>query len=393
MKKKKRFYPWIIFILCILSLFIYVSCGDGGVEPPGGNGGDGLFIPNAPSDLTCTAVSISQIDLLWVVNSDNEDGFKIERRKVGESFSLIYTTGANETSYSDIGLEANTTYYYRVRAYNTAGDSAYSNEVLTATQAAGSSEKDITAFNFYSEQNSGEGITDFAVGAITGTNISVLVPYNTDITGLIATFITTGASVQVGITIQVSGTTANDFTNPVTYTVTAEDDTTKDYTVTVILIGISGSVWTEREVPGAMGPSYWSSITSSADGTRLAAVGDYGCIYTSTDSGANWTERTSAGSRIWLSITSSADGTKLTAGDLFGYIYTSTDSGASWTERTSAGRNTGHSITSSADGTKLAAVDSFGYIYTSTDSGSSWTENTSAGERNWRSITSSADGT
>ncbi len=134
MKKNKRFYLWIINILCLISLIIYTSCGDGGVEPPGGNGGDGLFIPNAPSSLTCTAVSSSQIDLSWQDNSGNEDGFKIERKKVGESFSLIYTTGANITSYSDTGIEANTTYYYRVHAYNTAGDSAYSNEAFDTTQ-------------------------------------------------------------------------------------------------------------------------------------------------------------------------------------------------------------------------------------------------------------------
>ena len=92
MKKKKRFYPWIINILCLLSLIIYPSCGGSGPELPGGDGGDGLFIPNAPSSLNCTAVSSSQIDLQWIDNSDNELGFNIERRMEGEAFSLVYTT-------------------------------------------------------------------------------------------------------------------------------------------------------------------------------------------------------------------------------------------------------------------------------------------------------------
>ena len=112
MKKNKRFYLWLINILCLLSLIIYMSCGGVGVEHPGG---DGLVIPNAPSSLTCTAVSSTQIDLQWIDNSYNEDGFNIERRKVGESFSLIYTTQANVTSYSDTVLEANTTYYLKSR--------------------------------------------------------------------------------------------------------------------------------------------------------------------------------------------------------------------------------------------------------------------------------------
>ncbi|MCK5268826.1 MAG: InlB B-repeat-containing protein, partial [Spirochaetes bacterium] len=63
----------------------------------------------------------------------------------------------------------------------------------------------------------------------------------------------------------------------------------------------------------------WYSITSSADGTKLAALG-FEQIYTSTDSGATWTARDS--SRQWNSITSSADGTKLAATVVGGQIYT-----------------------------------------------------------------------
>jgi hypothetical protein len=51
----------------------------------------------------------------------------------------------------------------------------------------------------------------------------------------VATFTTTGASVKVGSTVQISGTTARNFTNPVVYTVTAADATIQDYTVTVTL--------------------------------------------------------------------------------------------------------------------------------------------------------------
>ena len=65
----------------------------------------------------------------------------------------------------------------------------------------------------------------------------------------------------------------------------------------------------------------WYGITSSADGTKLAAVAYGGQIYTSTDSGATWTARES--SRDWWSITSSADGTKLAAVVAGGQIYTS----------------------------------------------------------------------
>ncbi|MBF0518160.1 MAG: hypothetical protein HQK92_00365 [Nitrospirae bacterium] len=118
-----------------------------------------------------------------------------------------------------------------------------------------------------------------------------------------------------------------------------------------------------------------------------------GYIYTSTDSGANWDNRTGAGRRRWSSIASSSDGIKLAAGAIINsYIYTSTDSGATWDNRTGAGRRRWFSITSSSDGAKLAAVVNSGYIYTSTNSGVSWTAQTSAGSKNWYSIASSSDG-
>jgi len=90
--------------------------------------------PSSPSSLTATAVSSIQIDLNWVDNSNNETGFKIERKEGAAGlYSQIATAGANVTTYSDRGLTANTTYYYRVRAYNEGGDSNYSSEANATT--------------------------------------------------------------------------------------------------------------------------------------------------------------------------------------------------------------------------------------------------------------------
>jgi hypothetical protein len=94
-------------------------------------------IPAAPSGLTASAVSSSQINLAWTDNSSNETGFKIERKTgSGGTYAQIATVGVNVASYSNTGLSATTTYYYRVRSYNASGDSAYSNEAYATTPSA-----------------------------------------------------------------------------------------------------------------------------------------------------------------------------------------------------------------------------------------------------------------
>lgn len=151
-----------------------------------------------------------------------------------------------------------------------------------------------------------------------------------------------------------------------------------------------GATWTEQPKSGSR---KWRAVTSSADGNKLAAVVEGGAIYTSSNGGATWTERTQAGSRTWTSIASSPDGTKLVATAAGGYIYTSTDGGATWTERSVDGRHNWTAATISADGNTLAATaGGGGYIYVSTDGGATWTAQTSAGTPNWSALASSADG-
>ena len=80
--------------------------------------------PAAPSKLTARAVSASQVDVSWDDHSDNETQFKIERRTGMGPFSAVTSVGADFTHFSDTTVVANTVYTYRVRASNSAGDSA-----------------------------------------------------------------------------------------------------------------------------------------------------------------------------------------------------------------------------------------------------------------------------
>ncbi len=85
--------------------------------------------PAAPSNLAATAASGTQVNLTWTNNATNQTGFHIDRATdSGFSQNLVtQTAGANATSFVDAGLTPGTTYYYRVRATNSAGDSANSN--------------------------------------------------------------------------------------------------------------------------------------------------------------------------------------------------------------------------------------------------------------------------
>lgn len=94
-----------------------------------------------------------------------------------------------------------------------------------------SSAKAITNFQFLQSDN-GDLLSDITA-EITSLNITAQVPNGLERTALKAAFTTTGESVRVGSTVQESGVSDNDFSNPVTYTVTAEDGSTQNYTVTV----------------------------------------------------------------------------------------------------------------------------------------------------------------
>jgi hypothetical protein len=91
-------------------------------------------IPSAPTNLAATVESRSKITLTWKDNATNEKNYLVERSTSQSGpFVQIKQVGANVTTVSDFNLTANTQYYYRVRASNTGGNSAYSNTVGAKT--------------------------------------------------------------------------------------------------------------------------------------------------------------------------------------------------------------------------------------------------------------------
>ena len=84
-------------------------------------------LPASPSDLRATAFGRGRVELTWSDNSNNEGSFEIERALDAQNFAPIATVPANTALFADKNIEAGRTYYYRMRARNSDGVSAYSN--------------------------------------------------------------------------------------------------------------------------------------------------------------------------------------------------------------------------------------------------------------------------
>lgn len=91
-----------------------------------------LESPPAPGNLILTKITTGSVNLSWNDSSDTENGFELWR-KVGSTgeYNLYKDLPENTISYNDNGLSELLVYYYKVRAYNKYGESAFSNEVST----------------------------------------------------------------------------------------------------------------------------------------------------------------------------------------------------------------------------------------------------------------------
>lgn len=94
-----------------------------------------------------------------------------------------------------------------------------------------SDKAEILSFKFLAADN--KGLTQDITGIISGNEIQVTVNGITNVRSLVASFISSGISVKVGIAEQISSVTSNDFSTPLAYTVTAGDGSKQEYTVSV----------------------------------------------------------------------------------------------------------------------------------------------------------------
>lgn len=164
-------------------------------------------------------INVTPIGINPTITVTDEEGAPVEAN-VDETYTVdmgaTYTVTVTKTGYVA----------YTDDVVISAKDATLDVELVLLSDA-----KAITAFSF-------AGLEPAVVGTIDeeAKTIALTVPNGTVVTALVATFINSEkSSVKVGEVAQESGVTANDFTTPVSYVVTAEDETTSTYTVTVTI--------------------------------------------------------------------------------------------------------------------------------------------------------------
>ena len=223
------------------------------------------------------------------------------------AFSLNGVAGTiNETAKTiALGMPFGTDVAAMVATFTTTGSSVkvgstiqvsgttannFTNPVTYTVTAADTTTQDYTVVVTVA-LSSAKAITAFSLNGVAGTinetakTIAVGMPFGTDVTALVATFTTTGANVKVGSTLQISGTTAHNFTSPVTYTVTAADATIQDYTVTIAVAASPAKAITAFSLAGVVG-------TINETGKTIAVPMPFGTVVTAlvatfTTTGAN----------------------------------------------------------------------------------------------------------
>ncbi len=196
-----------------------------------------------------TSFNIPSIPATGVISGTNIDITVPFGTDVTALVPAITHTGANISPASGVAQNFSAAVVYTV----TAADTSTQNYTVSVTIAPNTA-KEIISFDITSPVT--------ASGAIAGLNISVEVPFGTDVTALVPNIVHTGVSINPP-----SGA-AQDFTFPVVYLVTAEDSSIQNYTVTVTVLPNPAATVITSAIAGNL------ALTVDIAGTSATAEGN-----------------------------------------------------------------------------------------------------------------------
>ncbi len=186
-----------------------------------------LPIANAGDDQEIT-LPTNSITLNGSGNDPDGGEVSFQWSKVSGNTASLSNTNTQNLTVADL---TEGSYVFQLMVTDNEGENATDTVTVIVkpeeTNPQLSSEKEITDFRF-------NAVSPPAIGSINQNQITVELPGNIDRSNLIATFTySANANVTVDGTTQQSGISVNDFTNDITYTVTAEDGSTQNYTVVI----------------------------------------------------------------------------------------------------------------------------------------------------------------
>jgi hypothetical protein len=206
--------------------------------------------PVVPTGVVATPASSGAISVSWL-DVPGAMSYRVSyKTTVGGTEQVLTGVSASSTIVS--GLTNGTSYDFKVSATNAAGTSAYSS--ISSATPLGSSAKDILTFDLLGQS-----------ATISDASISITLPSGTSVTALAPTY-----TVSANATGSPASGTPRNFTTPQTYTITAEDGTAQNYTVTVTLLPDSVPPVTS----GLVLRMDASKITGVANGAQLDTWAD-----------------------------------------------------------------------------------------------------------------------
>ncbi|WP_438348090.1 fibronectin type III domain-containing protein [Paenibacillus sp. FA6] len=224
---------------------------------PGGGGSD-TQAPSAPSNLQATGTTTSSITLAWNASSDNVGvtGYDVYRGS-----TLVGNVLGSTLSYTNTGLNANTTYMYQVKAKDAAGNvSAYSNQVSATTDVVIGVDTQAPTVP-----------TNVTVSEITTSSVSLSWTASTDNVGVTGYNVykgTTLAQVVTGTTVTVTGLAVS---TPYSFTIVATDAVGN---VSPASVAVTATTHTagSGQLPKHILTGYWHNFINGSSNLKVSDI-------------------------------------------------------------------------------------------------------------------------